>query len=388
MTTRAACLGTGVLLAAALGSLGCASAPTPLPTAFARLDPFPAKSTPPMENVVPLVVPAAPTPSEPEYEPIPWPKVPAAVGCLVEKRADFYHLTVLDGSQTAIATVDNREVEAAWGIPHAVHGEAKPLVWVHAQSKGVAVTGLVAERELSLPVAQELEILRGHAWILAGARVTPLSVGRNGKVAVAPIQDLPGIERLRGYLTCAQLAAPPSEELLSTAPPPVLRPSYFAQGVSALREQPAGRVFAEIDAGGAVVELLETRKEWSRVAFRTASTRFDAWVESERVLSDEEGLGTIGTTGCACGHLPPAAPPWVLGRSIEPRLGTHEPAQAAGGVTLTAGTPVRVVHRVDGFWAVRAEDTGIHAPPTHDYWVPEDAVVLSSRRKAAASQTP
>jgi len=94
----------------------------------------------------------------------------------------------------------------------------------------------------------------------------------------------------------------------------------------------------------------------------------------------------LGTIGCACGHMPPAAPSWVLGRSIEPRLGVYEPAHAASGVTLTAGTPVRVVHRVDGFWAVRAEDTGIHAPATYDYWVPEAAVELRSRRETARLQ--
>jgi hypothetical protein len=325
---------------------------------------------------------ASPTPAsdavEPTFGALPWPAPPSSIGCVVEVDDLAEPVTVLGEDDLPIAALLPGSLDAVWGIPKGF-GPSKDATstqrgaWVHAQSRGVSATGHVAPGALRLTIAREVEVVAGHAWILAGSVTAPTSTLVDGRVAVAPVSDVKGTEQLRGYVSCAALSErfepPEPDEPTSAVEAP--EEVFHAVGPLALRRHPGGGVFTTLELHGDL-PVKQRQGEFVRVRFRTDTMRFDAWVKSD----PGPPSSFWGSSGFCRLEGRAARPPtrWVIGQTTGARVGNLAPGSADVGVTFAEGTPVRVVHRVGDFWAVRPHDSRIRAPEQDDYWVPASSV--------------
>lgn len=376
----------------ACGLLAACAAP-PAPT-FPPVDAFPGQVsswelTPPPSPVASAELPPFVTPVLAD---VAWPTPPRSVACLIEGREAIVHgVEIKDDVGTAVASLGFSPLETIWGVPTRLPDADPPGLWVHARSEGVAVTGRVDPRAVKLTLGRELEVVRGHAWFDAYAPLAPTSAA-GGLVRLELSEDLPGVDRLHAEAPCAELSTepPPMEPRLDPSAGLELvggeprRGSHYARGMLALRAAPGAKPFVEIAAGGMEVDVVAMKTGHARIKLRSTYARFDAWVDEASITTEPPELGSSFGVGCACGRLPPAPPQWVLSRTTDARLGVWEPGADARGVTLAGGTPVRVVHRVDGFYAVRPEGTAIRAPGSNDYWVPAEVVAFRERERPRA----
>lgn len=258
--------------------------------------------------------------------------------------------------------------------------------WVHAEARGVTLSGFTATAEETFSSRGEVPVLLGHAWVKGEAPIRVRRAVEDGVVSVSVRGDFDGVDALAWNVSCDLLGYDPAPRR-----PTALRRSSDQKRLRAARPRgrrlhihaaPGETAFGTLAGAGdslyLPLDVVEVLGDWSRVRFDTYHMRFDVWVRSAEI--EAGGGGSIGSFmgQCALGTPLPGSKERATLIADTPLGLLPSESATSRALTIAAGTEVVVDARKSGFAKVIVAGP-ITPPPGASFLLPESVLATSPR---------
>jgi hypothetical protein len=227
----------------------------------------------------------------------------------LEDAPEFDVFASHDARQAALVVADTATAHVTWSrFPAIPQKDARAHVALGGQ-RHVRFGGWASLSGRTFSTARRMYAEPGHLWAHAGAPIEMMAA--EGGVAIARVASpfvSPKTFLVRG--ACKGVVYEPEEPAHAKRPDRDAKESVLNRYASLdLFAAPKGRSFTTItfeNQRSFVLDVLDRRDGFVRVAGDEGDVGFDAWVRAGQVTDDDSGFGTIGLSGygtSSCGGM-------------------------------------------------------------------------------------
>lgn len=313
----------------------------------------------------------------------PRPEPPSGVACVVYGRGTglgdscerrLTQVVTARAGGSSLARFEADGVDVAWGI-YAGRGRG----WVHVEDDTFVLDGFADLAKELFALRREVAVVDEHVWLKQGIVIHPLGADRHG-VAVAVDDSLKGLATVDPHVPCeAILFDPPPrpEPAVSPAPEKETEHVFPRSRTLSLHAEPRGRLLTTLSTREEqlplLLQVLERRSGWTRVAFETEVARFDAWSPTSQLDAEAGSIGGLGLSGCAACGIGMSSRWYSVSRKTAVRVGSRPSVVASKGLVIREGASVRIGKRVGQFVSITTSSSVV-PPDGAEFWLPVDVV--------------